>query len=125
MSVVVVKTVTNTVSKTATDIANGLGKQIVSAIEGASREGAKAARQVIVDAGRVDTGRMRDSTVEFPAVETPKGAEGGFHCRVPYAIYNEYGTVNMSAIHFMERGAAKARTELRERLGKITGGGSK
>jgi hypothetical protein len=125
MTIKVVAGVQGKVGAATGEIASGLKARVLATVEAASREGAKAARAIIVEAGRVDTGRMRDSTVEFPAAETADGAEGGFHCRVPYAIYNEYGTIRMSGIHFMEKGAVKARRELIDGLSKIAGGNQK
>lgn len=125
MSISVVAKIEETATVAAKNIADGLSRRVLAVVENASKAGAAEARKIIVDKNRVDTGRMRDSTVEFPAVETATGADGGFRCRVSYAIYNEYGTINMSGIHFMELGAAKARKELREGLSELARGGTK
>ena len=91
------------------------------AVFAASVAGAKEAAAVVVNMGRVKTGRLRDGNKAKPATPTIVGAEGAFYNDVPYALYHEFGTRLIRPIRFMEIGGLAAARALRDAMKKLIG----
>lgn len=73
-----------------------LAKSTQGIAQHAAEEISKAVVQIAKDNSRVDTGRMQKG---WSRQKIGKGKRGGYRIfnTVPYTIYNEYGTIKMSA----------------------------
>lgn len=89
------------------------------------REGSKAVAETLEEIraeaaarSRVDTGQMRDGWATV--MDSP--TSGMVVNEVPHTIYNEYGTVHMSAQPMLTPAVEQARPRLTVRLGNVLQG---
>lgn len=92
---------------------------LARAVNIATEAGAAEAKEIIVNSGRVKSGRMRDSNYAEEATQSGGIAVGAFANRAPYAIFQEFGTSRFSGIYFMQRASKIAIEKLSEEITKL------